>query len=271
MTNMEGSGRTALITGASAGIGTALAHVFAENGFGLVLTARREDRLKAVAEELARKYRVATVTIAADLADPAAPERIFEETERRTIRIDALVNNAGYGVPNYFRNKPWAVHAEFLQVMVTAVAHLTHLYEPGMTERKYGRIMNVSSLAALTPGAAGHTLYAAAKSFLVKFSESLALEHLGGNVHATAVCPGFTYSEFHDVVGNRALVSKLPSYLWMDAEKVARGSYAAVMRGDAVFVPGIVNQAIASAMKLVPEPIALAMIGRQTKRYRVGD
>jgi short-subunit dehydrogenase len=271
MKEKEGSGRTVLITGASAGIGTALAHVFAENGFGLVLTARRDDRLAALAEELARKYRVPTATISADLADPKAPVRIFEETERRGLRIDALVNNAGYGVPNYFRSHPWHVHAEFLQVMVTAVVHLTHLYEPGMTERRYGRIMDVSSLAALVPGSAGHTLYAAAKSFLIKFSESLALEHRGGGVHATAVCPGFTFSEFHDVVGNRALVSKLPSFLWMNADAVARGSYAAVMRGDVVFVPGVVNQAIASAMKLVPEPLALAVIGRQTKRYRVGD
>lgn len=271
MTDKEGTGRTALITGASAGIGKAIARVFAENGFGLVLTARREERLAALAQDLAREFHVPTSTVVADLADPEAPALIFEETERRGLRIDALVNNAGYGVPNYFRNRPWSVHAEFLQVMVTAVVHLTHLYEPGMTEGKYGRIMNVSSLAALVPGSAGQTLYAAAKSFLVKFSESLTLEHRGGGVHATAVCPGFTLSEFHDVVGNRALVSKLPSYMWMDAATVAKGSYAAVMRGDAVFVPGVVNQAIASAMKLVPEPIALAMVGRQTKRYRVGD
>jgi short-subunit dehydrogenase len=271
MTDKEGMGRTALVTGASAGIGTALARVFAENGFGLVLTARREERLRALSEELSRELGVPVDVIPADLADPAAPARLFEETERRGLRIDALVNNAGYGVPNYFRNKPWSVHAEFLQVMVTAVVHLTHLYEPGMTERRYGRIINVSSLAALAPGSAGHTLYAAAKSFLVKFSESLTLEHRGDGVHATALCPGFTFSEFHDVVGNRALVRKLPSYLWMDAEPVARGAYAAVMAGDAVFVPGFVNRAIASAMKMLPETIALGLVARQTRRYRVGD
>jgi len=259
-----------LVTGASAGIGTALARVFAEHGFGVVLTARREDRLRKLSDEIARDYGVPASFIAADLADPKAPERIFEETERLGLRIDALVNNAGYGVPNYFRNKPWSVHAEFLQVMVTAVVHLTHLYEAGMTERRYGRIINVSSLAALVPGSAGHTLYAAAKSFLVKFSESLALEHRGDGVHATALCPGFTFSEFHDVVGNRALVSKLPSVLWMRAEPVARGAYAAVMAGDSVYVPGVVNSAIATVMKVVPEPIALALVGRQTRRYRVG-
>ena len=92
-----------------------------------MLTARREERLAAIAQELAQRYGVPTSTISADLADPSAPARIFEETERRGLRIDALVNNAGYGVPNYFRNRPWPVHAEFIQVMVTAVVHLTHL------------------------------------------------------------------------------------------------------------------------------------------------
>lgn len=271
MAEKEGSGRTALVTGASAGIGTALARVFAEHGFGVVLTARRVDRLRKLSDEIARDFGVPTSVVTADLADPEAPRRIFEETERRGLRIDALVNNAGYGVPNYFRNKPWPVHAEFIQVMVTAVVHLTHLYEAGMTERRYGRIINVSSLAALVPGSAGHTLYSAAKSFLVKFSESLALEHRGDGVHVTALCPGFTFSEFHDVVGNRAAVSRLPSILWMQAEPVARGAYAAVMAGDAVYVPGLVNTAIASVMKVVPEPLALALVGRQTKRYRVGE
>lgn len=271
MKDREGSGRTALITGASAGIGAALARVFAENGFGIVLTARREDRLRALSEELVRDFGVATSVIAADLADPTAPARIFEETERRGIRIDALVNNAGYGVANHFRSKPWSVHAEFLQVMITAVVHLTHLYEPGMTERRYGRIMHISSLAALAPGTAGHTLYAAAKSFLVKFSESLALEHRGDGVHVTAVCPGFTFSEFHDVAGNRALVSKLPSYLWMEAEAVAKGAYAAVMAGEVVYVPGVVNRAIATALKVMPEALALGLVGRQTKRYRTPE
>jgi short-subunit dehydrogenase len=271
MADKEGSGRTALVTGASAGIGAALARVFAEHGFGVVLTARREDRLKSLADAITREFGVSAEVIPADLADPGAPERLFAETERRGMRIDALVNNAGYAVPSYFRSKPWSVHAEFLQVMVTAVVHLTHLYEPGMTLRGYGRIINVSSLAALTPGSAGHTLYAAAKAFLVKFSESLCLEHQGDGVQATALCPGFTFSEFHDVVGNRALVSKLPSYLWMDADTVARGAYDAVMEGRAVFVPGVVNRAIASVMSFVPEPVALQLIARQTRRYRVGD
>jgi len=266
-----GLGRTALVTGASAGIGVALARVFADNGFGVVLTARREDRLREVAEKIRADFGVPAVTITADLADPAAPGVLFEETRRRGLDIDALVNNAGYGVPRYFRKNPWSTHAAFLQVMVTSVVHLTHLFEPGMTERRYGRILNVSSLAGLVPGSAGHTLYGPAKAFLVRFSESLALEQRGDGVHATALCPGFTYSEFHDVLGNRSLVSRLPKLLWMDAETVAREGYEAVMAGRPVHVPGAVNRAIAGATKVMPEPLAMFMMRRQTKKIRVGD
>ncbi len=271
MATKEGVGRTALVTGASAGIGTALAEVFAENGFSVVLTARREDRLKDVAAAIEKKHGVGATVIAADLADPRAADHLFDETSRRNIAVDALVNNAGYGVAGKYRKSPWETHAAFLQVMVTAVCHLTHRFEPGMTERRYGRIINVASLAGLVPGGAGHTLYGASKSFLIKFSESLSLEHAGDGVHVTALCPGFTYSEFHDVLGNRSLVSKLPSAMWMDAATVARQGYAAVMAGKPVHVPGPVNQAIASLTRLVPESIALKVMQRQTRRIRVGD
>jgi short-subunit dehydrogenase len=267
----EGAGRTVLVTGASAGIGVALVKVFAEHGFDVVLTARREDRLVAVARQIHAQFGVKTTTIPEDLADPEAPGRLSQELGRRGIAIDALVNNAGYGVPGKFARSDWPTHRAFLQVMVTAVVHLTHLFEGPMKERGYGRIINVASLAGLLPGSAGHTLYGAAKSFLIKFSESLALEHTGDGVLVSALCPGFTYSEFHDVLGNRGMVSKLPSYLWMDADSVARQGYAAVMRGKVVCVPGPVNRAIASATKLVPEPLALRVMQRQAKRTRIAQ
>jgi short-subunit dehydrogenase len=265
----DGTGRTALVTGASAGIGVALVNVFAEHGFDVVLTARRQERLVEVAKRVSTRYGVTATTIPEDLADPRAPDRLFEELRRRGVAVDALVNNAGYGVAGKFARSDWPTHRDFLQVLVTAVVHLSHLFEPQMKERGYGRIINVASLAGLLPGSAGHTLYSAAKSFLIKFSESLALEHTGDGVHVSALCPGFTYSEFHDVLGNRPLVSKLPSFLWMDAEAVARQGYGAVMRGQVVCVPGPVNQAIASATKLVPEPVALRLMQRQARRLRI--
>lgn len=271
MSTKEGMGRTALITGASAGIGAALARVFAEHGFGLVLTARREDRLQKLAAELEENYGVRAAVIAADLADPAAPQRLFDEIRARGVTVDVLVNNAGYGVPGSFKRSPWSTHAEFMQVLVLAVLQLTHLFEPGMRERGYGRILNVASLAGLVPGSAGQTLYGAAKSFLIKFSESLSLEHAGDGILVSALCPGFTYSEFHDVAGVRGLVSKLPRYMWMDADTVARIGYRALMAGQTICVPGKVNQTIASLTRLVPESIALQVMKRQTKRLRVSD
>jgi short-subunit dehydrogenase len=267
----EGQGRTVLVTGASAGIGVAIARVFAAHGFDAVLTARREDRLRAVAKDLETEFGIKTRVIAADLSDPVAPDRLYDEVQRAGVTVDALVNNAGYGVAGKFARSHWAMHRAFIEVMVTSVVHLTHLFEPGMKERGYGRIMNVASLAGLVPPSAGHTLYAASKSFLVKFSESLALEHTRDGVNVCALCPGFTYSEFHDVLGNRKLVSRLPSVLWMDADEVAKEGYAAVMSGKVLCVPGLVNQAIASATRFVPEPLALRVMRSQSRRIRVSD
>ena len=259
-------GRWALVTGASAGIGAELARVFAEHGFSVVLTARREERLATLARELEERHRVSTLVLAEDLADPTAPVRLFEAVKQRGIDIDALVNNAGYGARLSFPETPWSEHSAFLQVLVSAVVHLTHLFLPGMLERRWGRILNIASVAGLLPGAPGRTLYGPAKAFLIKFSEALALEHPRDGVHVTALCPGFTYSEFHDVVGNRAQVSRLPKLLWMDAETVARQGFDAVMRGDPVYVNGLANRAITMLTRLAPQRAAHRLIRRQARR-----
>jgi len=264
----EGSGRTALVTGASAGIGAAFARVLAGRGYRLVLTARRADRLEAVAEELRRGHGVDAITIAEDLSDPAAPARLVGELQRRGLHIDVLVNNAGYGVPGRFEQPSWQTHAAFLQVMVTAVCELTYRLLPGMIERRWGRIINLASLAGQVPAPAGHTLYAATKSFLIRFSEALSAERSHDGIFTTAVCPGFTYSEFHDVTGTRARVSQLPAFMWMDAATVAEQGYAAVMRGEPVYINGRVNRAIALAARLLPAGLMRRLVGRSGRRYR---
>jgi short-subunit dehydrogenase len=137
-----------------------------------------------------------------------------------------------------------------------------------MVARGYGRVVNVASLAALVPGAAGHTLYAACKSFLVRFSESLAHEVRGAGVHVTAICPGFTYSEFHDRTGTRDLVSRLPRWMWMDADTVARQGYDAVMAGTLVYVNGRVNRTIAAIVKYLPYGAIMAAGRRLGRLYR---
>jgi hypothetical protein len=222
----------------------------------------------AVAERIRATHRCAVEVIVADLADPGVPVRLCEEVTRRGLTIDALVNNAGYGVPGGYVASPWERHDAMLQVMVVAVAELTHRLLPGMIERGYGRIINVASLAALVPAPAGHTLYAASKALVVKFSESLAGEVLRHGVHVTALCPGFTYSEFHDVTGTRATVSRLPSWLWMQSAQVAREGFDAVMAGTPVHVTGRVNRTIAAGARHLPEWLVRAIGRRTAYKYR---
>jgi short-subunit dehydrogenase len=260
--------RTVLVTGASAGIGEAFARVFAAHGWHLVITARREDRLRTLQGELESGYRVRVRTIAADLADPASPTRIADELNGAGVHVDALVNNAGYGVSGHLLASPWATHAAFLRVLVTSVVELSYRFLPGMIDHGYGRIINVASLAGVVPPVAGHTLYAASKSFVIKFSQSLAAEVRPQGVHVTALCPGFTFSEFHDVTGTRQQVKRLPKWMWMDAYAVARRGYDAVMAGRVTEVTGAANRTIARLSKLLPESLVLRAVERNASKFR---
>jgi len=257
---------TALVTGASAGIGKALAQVFARHGFDVALTARREDRLKTLAGEIARDCHVKTHVIADDLADPAAPRRLFEALSAKGVVVDALVNNAGYAVPGGFAKTKWEEQRDLIQVLMAAPCHLAHLFLPGMIERRHGYILNVASVAGLMPGSPGHALYGPAKSFLIGFSQSLHIETLKHNVHVSALCPGFTYSEFHDVTGTRAVVSQYPKYMWKNAEDVAEAGYAAVMANKPVRVTGWFNHVLWTLRKALPENMAFAAVKRRSKR-----
>ena len=261
----------ALVTGASAGIGDAFARELAARGHALVLVARRRERLDALASELATAHGVQTLVVVADLARPEAPREILEATTRAGVHVDVLVNNAGYGVPGSFLSPPWEHHRDFIQVLMTAACELCQLYLPAMRARGWGTIINVASLAGIMPGSAGHTLYAASKAFAIRFSQSLALENQSHGVQVTAVCPGFTYSEFHDVTGARALVSRMPGWMWMQAADVARQGLDAAARGKIVFVPGRVNRVMAFIGKHLPDRLAMTLMKRQSKRFRVSD
>jgi uncharacterized protein len=256
----DGDGRLALVTGASAGIGKSLAGVFAANGFDLILTARRENRLRAVAAELEREHRIK--------ADPIAPLNLCQAFAARGLKVDVLINNAGYAVPGAYTSSPWETQAAFMQVLVHAPFELAHRLLPAMQAQRYGRILNVASVAGLMPGAAGGTLYAAAKSAMIKFSQSIHLENEDKGVHVTALCPGFTYSEFHDVTGSREQVSALPKYWWLTADQVAIAAYRAVQRNKAIEVPGLFYKALVQLPKLLPDQLALAIMRSQSKRFR---
>lgn len=259
----------ALITGASSGIGEAVAREYARRGVPLVLTARRVDRLQALAAEL-RNW-VAVEVIPADLSDPQAPAELVAEIEQRGVKLRILVNNAGYGVPGRYLTKEWPVHAQFLQVMIGATSELTWRVLPALRASGNGRILNVASFAALVPGADGQTLYAAAKAYLVKFSESLSLENADCKVNVTVLCPGFTWSEFHDVTGTREMMSKLPKWAWLQAHDVAKAGIDGVERGRVLVVPGRVYRAAHFIAKHLPDRMVLGLMGRNSKKIRQVD
>ncbi|MGJ8563881.1 MAG: SDR family NAD(P)-dependent oxidoreductase [Alphaproteobacteria bacterium] len=261
---------TCLITGASAGIGAAIAREYAQRGWNLALVARREEPMIALAEEMKAAYGTRSHIFPADLFEGGAVEDLMRRIKKREVTINGLVNNAGYGHPGSYMDSSWEDHANFLQLMLTVPCELTHAVSGGMQERGFGRIINVASLAGHIPGSKGHTLYAAVKSFLIKFSQSLNLEMQGSGVHVSALCPGFTYSEFHDVNDTRESVSKLPDFMWMSAEDCALQAVEACERNRAVFIPGGVNKTIAAAAKLLPESLALSLMAKNSERIRKG-
>ncbi len=261
-------GRTVLITGASAGIGKAFAEVFAAKGWNVVLTARRAERLEALAAELAAKHKVTATAIAEDLAHPDGVKRLIEAISERRLIADGLVNNAGYAVPGYYARTRWEDQEAFLRVLVTAPCELAHVLITPMIQRRFGRIINVASLAGLVPGSAGHTLYGAAKAFMIKFSQSLLLENRGSNVLTTALCPGFTYSEFHDVTGTREAVSRFGKHWWSSAGEVAGAGYDGVMKGRSIVVTGRRAKQVSALIKLLPEEVALGIVNNRSKTYR---
>lgn len=262
----------ALVTGASAGIGAEFCRQLANKGYQLVLVARREDKLQAMADELQESSGAQSVIITADLSLKNACQEIVDQLERENIEIEYLVNNAGYGLPGSYHVPSWQKHADFIQVMMTAVCELTRRLLPGMRKRGRGFIVNVASVAGLVSPSAGHTLYGASKSFLIRFSQSLALENMESGVRVCALCPGFTYSEFHDVNKTRKTVSQLPSFLWLDAGDVVADTLRAMSKDKVktVVVPGWQYKAIVFVYRYLPW-LASLLSKRTEKNYRVTD
>jgi short-subunit dehydrogenase len=260
--------RLALITGASAGIGAAFARVYAREGFDLALTARRRDRLDQLGGELARAHGVETFPIVADLAESGAVDAILAAIAAKGRGVDVLVNNAGYGLPGMWRNTRWSDQAGALQVMLTAPLELAHKVLPAMELHKWGRILNVASLAGFFPGSRGHTTYGAIKAALIRFSQSLHVEMQGTGVHCTAVCPGLTWSEFHDANGTRPQLGKIPDWLWQTADAVADIGYRAVEQNRSIVVTGVPNKLAAGLAKIIPDAWALQVSRGVSRRYR---
>ncbi len=262
----------ALVTGASAGIGAEFCRQLAAQGYQIVLVARRADKLRAVADELKKSHGANSLIITADLSQNDACQAIVKRLEEENIQIEYLVNNAGYGLPGSFHVPDWQEHADFIQVMMTAVCELTWRLLPGMQERGRGFIVNVASVAGLVSPSAGHTLYGASKSFMIKFSQSLALENASKGVRVTALCPGFTYSEFHDVNKTREMISQLPDYFWLDAKDVVGDTLKALSAEnvDPVVIPGRQYKFIVFTNRYLPW-LAKILTRRNEKHFRVTD
>jgi short-subunit dehydrogenase len=263
------SGRLALVTGASSGIGAAFARIYASHGYDLALTARREDRLRTLADEVRLAHGVEVLVLPADLADPAAPAALIGEVLAHGRTVDALVNNAGYGLVGPYADSRWEDQAAFLQVMVTAVCELAHRVLPPMIERRFGRIVNVASLAGIAPGAPRVGLYSAAKALVLSFSQTLHQELAASGVHVSALCPGFTWSEFHDANNTREQMARTPAWLWMGADEVAASGYEAAEANRPVCVPGAPNKALTALVHLLPDEWSMALMAQQG-RFGVG-
>ncbi len=264
--------RTMLITGASAGIGAALAHEYAGRGWDLIVTARRTDRLEALKAEIEAAHGVAVAVVTADLMADGAVDGLLADIAAQGLTVDGLINNAGYGHPGMFLDSSWEEHDRFNRLMVDVVVEASRKLLPGMVERGYGRIMNVASLAGHMPGSKGHTLYAAVKAYLIKFSQSLNVELDGTGVHVSALCPGFTITEFHDVNGTRDGIDQLPDYMVMQADECARLGADALEDNVDVFIPGKVNRTIARIGRFLPQKKVKAMMLKRSSGYRnTGD
>jgi short-subunit dehydrogenase len=252
--------KTALITGASSGVGSELARIHAAAGGDLVLVARRQDRLEALRTEISNlRSQISSPTvhvIVKDLSDPNAPQQLYDEVKARNIRVDYLINNAGFGYRGLFHQQDWSRNAEMIQVNVVALAAMTRLFVPDMIARGSGRVLNVASLAGFVAGPL-HAVYFATKAFVLSFSEAIANELHGTGVTVTALCPGPTRTEFTgyaDMEGVPGFKRAAP------ARKVAQAGYDAMLKGKTLVVPGLLNKLTAHvALRLAPRNLATRM------------
>jgi short-subunit dehydrogenase len=244
---------TALITGASGGIGLELARIFAREGYRVVLVARNEKRLKEIAQELRPAE---SEVIALDLSLPGAAEEIHGKIPK----VDALVNNAGFGVFGKFVEKGLAEELNMMQLNMTALVILTRLYLPSMIAAGSGKIMNLASTAAFQPGPL-MAIYFATKAFVLSFSEAIANELEGTGVTVTALCPGPTTSDFQEraQMQNSGLVK---GRKMMDARTVAEAGYRALMAGKRIEIPGLANKLLIQSLRLSPRSIVTKMVRR---------
>jgi short-subunit dehydrogenase len=255
--------RTALVTGATAGIGNAFARALAARGIGLVLVARDAERLAAVADQLRASHGVDVEVLGADLADREQLEQVAVRLRDETRPVDLLVNNAGFGLKQRFVGGDLATEERALDVMARAVLVLSHAALPGMVARRRGVLVTVSSLAGFIPSGT----YSAVKAWATTFTMSLAGELAGTGVTATALCPGYVRTEFHGRADIR--MERLPEFVWLDADQLVAACLADVERGRSLSIPSAQYKLAVTAMRHLPLPLVSWFTrGRMRRRAR---
>jgi uncharacterized protein len=252
---------TALITGASAGIGAELARSLARRGFGLVLAARRRERLEELAGELSDAHGVRVVVAVCDVGQASARDELVSQIAELGLRVEVLCNNAGYGSGKPFIALEREREVEMVRVNCEAVIDLCGRFAPAMAKRGQGAILNVASTAAFQP-LPGQSTYAATKAMVLSFSEALHQELRGAGVVVTTLCPGPVRTEFAEVAGIDALGDRTPSFLWADAGAVAEAGVGGLERGERVVVPGAINEVGAMFGRYTPRWLFLRAAGR---------
>ena len=250
--------KTALITGASSGIGRELSKVFAGSGYNLILVARNERKLETLKDKLETKYGIKAAVIVKDLSQKDAAQDIFDEVKTAGLSVDVLVNDAGFGDYNRYADADWNKQYDMVQVNILALMQLTKLFLPQMIEKEDGKILNLASMAAFAPGPF-MSVYYATKAFVLSFSEALSAELKGSGVMVTAVCPGPTKTGFEKVAGSgtRKLFDATKR---ASAKDVALFSYQALISGKTVAIPGFKYKVAASGQKILPRRAVSAFI-----------
>lgn len=242
-------GKTALITGASGGIGYDLGSVFAENGFNLVLVARNKEKLLGLANQAQQMLGVSAKVIAKDLSEPGAAEEVFRIVEKEGIQVDVLVNNAGFGMLGSFAFNGMQSELGMIRLNVMAVTHMTKLFLPPMMTRGHGRILNVASTAGFRPGPL-MTTYSATKAYVLSFSTALAEEVRERGISVSVLCPGPTYTGFQERAGMKE--TPLQRLVQGDPRVVARAAFDGMIAGKTVIVPGLLNKLATIVSRLAP-------------------
>ncbi len=257
--------KTALITGATFGIGYELAKIFARDNFNLILVARNLEKLNQIKSELS-KHEILIHTIQKDLTSPNSPVELYNEVKQNNFQVDILINNAGFGLLGPFVELDLKSQLDMIQLNITSLVHLTHLFLPEMIHRKNGKIMNVASTAAFQPGP-NMAIYYATKAFVLSFSEALNAELKGTGVSVSALCPGPTKTEFQKRARMENInLERTKLIPYMSAEKVARIGYTGLMKGNRVIIPGLMNKTGVILVKFFPKSIILAVLKKFNTR-----